>query len=183
MTLDLVADASATASAAVLSVAGLSVTFRSDDGPVHAVRDVTFSLGRGETVGIVGESGSGKSTVALATLGLLPRSARVSGSVQCNSRELVGLPEREFAQIRSATIAYIPQDPMTSLNPAFRIGDQIAETIWTRGHVSKEAARKRAVELLEVVGIPNSARRADDYPHEFSGGQRQRIVIAIAMAN
>jgi peptide/nickel transport system ATP-binding protein len=183
MTLDLVAGASATASAVVLSVAGLSVTFRSDDGPVHAVRDVTFSLGRAETVGIVGESGSGKSTVALAALGLLPRSANVTGSVQCNGRELVGLAEREFARIRSSTIAYIPQDPMTSLNPAFRIGDQIAETIWTRGLLSKEAAHKRAVELLELVGIPNAARRADDYPHEFSGGQRQRIVIAIAMAN
>jgi peptide/nickel transport system ATP-binding protein len=171
------------AKAAVLSAANLAVTFRTPEGQVRAVRDVSFSLGRGETIGIVGESGSGKSTVALAALGLLPKSAKVTGSVLCQGKELIGLPEGDFAKIRSSTIAYIPQDPLTSLNPGFRVGWQIAETIWTRGQVSKEVARKRAVELLELVGIPNAARRADDYPHEFSGGQRQRIVIAIAMAN
>jgi peptide/nickel transport system ATP-binding protein len=171
------------ARSAVLSASNLAVTFKTDEGEVRAVRDVSFSLGRGETIGIVGESGSGKSTVALAALGLLPKSARVKGSVMCQGKELIGLPERDLARLRSSTIAYIPQDPLTSLNPGFRVGWQIAETIWTRGQVSKEAARKRAVELLELVGIPNAARRADDYPHEFSGGQRQRIVIAIAMAN
>jgi len=171
------------ADAAVLQAADLSVTFPTDDGDVRAVRGLSFTLGRGETIGVVGESGSGKSTVALATLGLLPRSARVTGSVKCRGKELIGLPEKDLAKIRSSTIAYIPQDPLTSLNPAFTVGRQVAETIWTRGHIDKEEAHKRAVELLELVGIPNAARRVDDFPHEFSGGQRQRIVIAIAMAN
>jgi glutathione transport system ATP-binding protein len=173
----------AAADAAVLSAVGLSVTFPTDAGDVRAVRDLSFTLGRGETIGVVGESGSGKSTVALAALGLLPRSARVTGSVRCQGRELIGLPEKDLAKIRSSTIAYIPQDPLTSLNPAFTVGRQVAETIWTRGHVDKEEAHKKAIELLELVGIPNASHRADDYPHEFSGGQRQRIVIAIAMAN
>jgi peptide/nickel transport system ATP-binding protein len=170
-------------SAAVLSANGLNVTFGSGEGAVRAVRDLSFTLHRGETIGIVGESGSGKSTVALATLGLLPKNAKVTGSVLCQGKELIGLPERELARLRSETIAFIPQDPLTSLNPAFKVGDQIAETIWTRGLMSKQEAAKRAVELLEVVGIPNAARRVADFPHEFSGGQRQRIVIAIAMAN
>jgi len=171
------------APAAVLSATNLSVNFPTDDGVVRAVRDLSFTLGRGETIGVVGESGSGKSTVALAILGLLPRSAKVGGSVICQGTELLGMPERDLAKIRSSTIAYIPQDPLTSLNPAFTVGRQLSETIWTRGGMDKEEAYKRGVELLEVVGIPNAARRVDDYPHEFSGGQRQRIVIAIAMAN
>jgi peptide/nickel transport system ATP-binding protein len=171
------------ADAAVLSAADLSVTFPTDDGDVRAVRGVSFTLGRGETIGVVGESGSGKSTIALAMLGLLPRSARVTGSVRCQGKELIGQSEKDLAKVRSSTIAYIPQDPLTSLNPAFTVGRQVAETIWTRGHVDKEEAHKRAIELLELVGIPNAPRRVDDFPHEFSGGQRQRIVIAIAMAN
>jgi len=171
------------APAAVLSATNLSVNFPTDDGVVRAVRDLSFTLGRGETIGVVGESGSGKSTVALAILGLLPRSAKVGGSVICQGTELLGMPERDLAKVRSSTIAYIPQDPLTSLNPAFTVGRQLSETIWTRGGMDKEEAYKRGVELLEVVGIPNAARRVDDYPHEFSGGQRQRIVIAIAMAN
>jgi ABC-type glutathione transport system ATPase component len=158
------------AEAAVLSAAGLAVTFPTDDGEVRAVRGVSFTLGRGETIGV-------------AMLGLLPRSARITGSVRCQGKELIGQPEKDLAKVRSSTIAYIPQDPLTSLNPAFTVGRQVAETIWTRGHVDKEEAHKKAVELLELVGIPNAARRVDDFPHEFSGGQRQRIVIAIAMAN
>jgi peptide/nickel transport system ATP-binding protein len=171
------------ADAAVLSAAGLAVTFPTDDGEVRAVRGVSFTLGRGETLGIVGESGSGKSTIALAMLGLLPRSARITGSVRCQGTELIGQPEKDLAKVRSSTIAYIPQDPLTSLNPAFTVGRQVAETMWTRGTADKEEAHKKAIELLELVGIPNAVRRVDDYPHEFSGGQRQRIVIAIAMAN
>jgi peptide/nickel transport system ATP-binding protein len=171
------------ADAAVLSAADLKVTFPTDDGDVRAVRGVSFTLGRGETIGVVGESGSGKSTIALAMLGLLPRSARVTGSVRCQGKELIGQSEKDLAKVRSSTIAYIPQDPLTSLNPAFTVGRQVAETIWTRGHVDKEEAHKKAIELLELVGIPNAPRRVDDFPHEFSGGQRQRIVIAIAMAN
>jgi glutathione transport system ATP-binding protein len=167
----------------VLEAAGLSVTFPTRDGDVRAVRDLSFALHEGETLGIVGESGSGKSTVALAMLGLLPRTARVEGKVRCEGRELIGLSERELAKIRSSTIAYIPQDPLTSLNPAFPVGWQVAETIWTRGRMSKQDAGKRAVELLSAVGIPRAEQRAEDYPHEFSGGMRQRVVIAIAMAN
>jgi peptide/nickel transport system ATP-binding protein len=166
----------------VLEVTGLSVTFPTSDGDVRAVRDVSLRLEPGETIGIVGESGSGKSTIALAALGLLPRGTRVSGSVRCADRELLGLPETELAKVRGQTLAYIPQDPLTSLNPAFPVGWQVAETLWTRGRLSKAAAQERAVELLDLVGIPHAARRAGDYPHEFSGGMRQRVVIAIAMA-
>jgi peptide/nickel transport system ATP-binding protein len=168
---------------ALLEATGLSVTFPTRDGDVRAVRDLSFTLERGETIGIVGESGSGKSTVALGVLGLLPKYARVTGSVRLMGRELVGLREEEMAKIRSSTIAYIPQDPLTSLNPAFTVGYQVAETIWTRKSATKEEARGRAIELLEIVGIPKAADRADDYPHQFSGGMRQRVVIAIAMAN
>jgi peptide/nickel transport system ATP-binding protein len=170
-------------SAGLLEATGLSVTFPTRDGNVSAVRDLSFGLERGETIGIVGESGSGKSTVALAVLGLLPKYARVTGSVRLMGRELVGLPEEELAKVRSSTIAYIPQDPLSSLNPAFTVGWQVAETIWTRRNVSKEDARRRAIQLLEIVGIPRAAERADSYPHEFSGGMRQRVVIAIGMAN
>ena len=167
----------------LLEVAGLNVTFRTRDGDVRAVRDLTFGLGRGETLGIVGESGSGKSTVALAVLGLLPRNATVTGSVQSEGRELLGLRERDLTRLRGSVIAYVPQDPLSSLNPAFTVGWQVAETIWTRRVMDKEAAYRRAIELLGAVGIPRAAEQAKRYPHEFSGGMRQRVVIAIAMAN
>jgi peptide/nickel transport system ATP-binding protein len=170
-------------SSLVIETSGLSVTFPTTDGDVRAVRDLSFGLERGETIGIVGESGSGKSTVALAILGLLPKYAKVTGSVRCMGRELIGLREEDLAKIRSNVIAYIPQDPLSSLNPAFTVGWQIAEAIWTRRNVSKEEANRRAVELLDMVGIPKAAERASSYPHEFSGGMRQRVVIAIAMAN
>jgi peptide/nickel transport system ATP-binding protein len=167
----------------LLEVGGLNVTFRTRDGDVRAVRDLTLALGRGETLGIVGESGSGKSTVALAVLGLLPKNASVTGSVRSAGRELLGLREQDLTQVRGSVIAYIPQDPLSSLNPAFTVGWQVAETIWTRRETGKEAAYRRAVELLEAVGIPRAAEQAGRYPHEFSGGMRQRVVIAIAMAN
>jgi peptide/nickel transport system ATP-binding protein len=167
----------------LLEVENLSVTFPTRDGKVLAVRNLNFSLDKGETLGIVGESGSGKSTVALAILGLLPKGALLDGSILCKSHELLGLPEKELARIRGGTIAYIPQDPLSSLNPAFTIGWQISEAIWTRGTHSKQEANARAVELLEMVGIPRAAEQAGRYPHEFSGGMRQRTVIAIAMAN
>ena len=167
----------------LLEVEGLSVTFRTRDGDVQAVRDLTFGLGRGETLGIVGESGSGKSTVALAILGLLAKNAIVVGSVRSAGRELLGLRERDLARVRGSVIAYVPQDPLSSLNPAFTVGWQVAETLWTRHEMGKEAAHRRAVELLEAVGIPRAAEQAQRFPHEFSGGMRQRVVIAIAMAN
>ena len=167
----------------LLDASGLSVTFSTHEGQVQAVRNLDFRLGHGETLGIVGESGSGKSTVALAVLGLLANNARVTGSVKCQDRELVGMAEDKLAQLRGQTIAFVPQDPLSSLNPAFKVGWQISEAIWTRGNVSREVADRRAVELLDMVGIPEPAKRADSYPHEFSGGMRQRVVIAIAMAN
>ena len=167
----------------LLEVENLSVTFPTRDGKVLAVRNLNFSLDKGETLGIVGESGSGKSTVALAILGLLPKGVLLDGSIRCEGHELLGRPEKELARVRGGTIAYIPQDPLSSLNPAFTIGWQIAEAIWTRGTHSKQEANVRAVELLEVVGIPRAAEQAGRYPHEFSGGMRQRVVIAMAMAN
>jgi peptide/nickel transport system ATP-binding protein len=167
----------------LLSVTDLSVTFSTHEGQVQAVRNLDFTLGHGETLGIVGESGSGKSTVALAVLGLLAHNARVTGSVSCQGIELVGLSEEKLARVRGETIAFVPQDPLSSLNPAFRVGWQVSEAIWTRGKVSREQADRRAVELLELVGIPHAAARAGDYPHEFSGGMRQRVAIAMAMAN
>ncbi len=167
----------------LLELTDLSVDFHTREGTVQAVRHMNVRLDQGETLGIVGESGSGKSTIALATLGLLPKNSRVTGSVRCRDRELLGLSEKDLARLRGGTIAYIPQDPLSSLNPAFTVGWQVAEAIWTRQEVSKEAAHRRAVELLELVGIPQAAERAQGYPHEFSGGMRQRVVIAIAMAN
>jgi glutathione transport system ATP-binding protein len=170
--------------ASLLEVAGLTVTFGTREGDVQAVRDLSFRLERGETLGIVGESGSGKSTVALAALGLLPKNARITGSVKCEGEQLIGRSEADLAKIRGGTIAYIPQDPLSSLNPAYRVGWQVAEAIWARNKgTSKNDAHKRAIELLDVVGVPHAAQRAQSYPHEFSGGMRQRVVIAIAMAN
>jgi peptide/nickel transport system ATP-binding protein len=167
----------------LLEVEGLDVTFRTRDGDVQAVRDLTLRLGQGETLGIVGESGSGKSTVALAILGLLAKNAIVTGSVRSAGRELLGLRERDLARVRGSVIAYVPQDPLSSLNPAFTVGWQVAETLWTRHEMGKDAAQRRAVELLDAVGIPRAAEQARRFPHEFSGGMRQRVVIAIAMAN
>jgi glutathione transport system ATP-binding protein len=167
----------------LLEVHGLDVTFRTRDGDVRAVRNLTCELGPGETLGIVGESGSGKSTVALAILGLLPKNARVTGSVTVHGRQLLGLREHDLAAVRGRTIAYVPQDPLSSLNPGFTVGWQVAEPIWIRQGLSKEAAHRRATELLAAVGIPQPAEQARRYPHEFSGGMRQRAVIAIAMAN
>jgi peptide/nickel transport system ATP-binding protein len=167
----------------LLDVTDLSVGFQTREGQVQAIRNLSFTLQPGETLGIVGESGSGKSTVALSILGLLPKNARITGSVRTKGRELIGLSEQSLSQVRGSAIAYIPQDPLSSLNPAFRVGWQVAEAIWTRQEVSKEQAHKRAVELLELVGIPSAAERAQRYPHEFSGGMRQRVVIAMAMAN
>jgi peptide/nickel transport system ATP-binding protein len=167
----------------LLEVRDLDVTFRTRDGDVRAVRNLACELGPGETLGIVGESGSGKSTVALAILGLLPKNAQVNGSVTALGRQLIGLREHDLAAVRGGTIAYVPQDPLSSLNPSFTVGWQVAEPIWIRQGISKEAAHRRATELLAAVGIPQPAEQARRYPHEFSGGMRQRAVIAIAMAN
>jgi oligopeptide/dipeptide ABC transporter ATP-binding protein len=167
----------------LLDVDNLSVSFPTDDGVVQAVRGVTYQLRRGDSLGIVGESGSGKSVTSLAVLGLLPKTARVTGSVRLLGEELLGKTENEYAKLRGNKIAMIFQDPLTSLNPVYTVGYQIAEAVLAHHDVSKRAAKDRAIELLGLVGIPFPEQRVDSYPHEMSGGMRQRAVIAIAMAN
>jgi peptide/nickel transport system ATP-binding protein len=164
-------------------VENLSVDFPTDDGVVHAVRNVSFSLRPRDVLGIVGESGSGKSVSSMAVMGLLPRTARVTGSIRYRGRELVGLSYKQMQSLRGNSIAMIFQDPMTSLNPVFSVGWQLAEAYRAHHPVSKKAAWAKAVEALELVGIPQPDRRADQYPHEFSGGMRQRAVIAMSIIN
>ncbi len=168
----------------LLEVTDLEVKFPTEDGVVNAVRGVSYVLYPGETLGIVGESGSGKSVTSLAVMGLLPASAKITGSVRFKGRELLGMRDRPMSAIRGKGLAMVFQDPMTSLNPVYRVGYQIAETL--RRHdksLSRKAAEARTADLLKLVGIPNAAERVSSYPHEFSGGMRQRVVIAIAMAN
>ncbi|MDX6226238.1 MAG: glutathione transport system ATP-binding protein [Frankiales bacterium] len=167
----------------LLVVDNLTVEFPTDDGAVQAVRGVSYSLAPGEVLGIVGESGSGKSVTSLAIMGLLPKSARISGSVKFRGEELVGVSEHEMTRVRGKKIAMIFQDPMTSLNPVYSIGYQMAEAVLAHSDVSKSEAWTRGVDLLDMVNIPNAKERASNYPHEFSGGMRQRVVIAMAMAN
>ncbi|GII23563.1 ABC transporter ATP-binding protein [Planosporangium mesophilum] len=168
---------------AVLEVENLTVEFPTDDGVVQAVRGVSYRLAPGEAMGIVGESGSGKSVTSMAIMGLLPKTARISGSVRFRGEELLGRSENDYSSIRGKKIAMIFQDPLTSLNPVYTVGYQISEAILAHNDVSKKAAMDRAIELLAMVGIPNPSQRVNNYPHEMSGGMRQRVVIAIAMAN
>jgi peptide/nickel transport system ATP-binding protein len=168
----------------VLEVENLTVDFPTDDGMVHAVRGVTFALEPGEVLGIVGESGSGKSVTSLAVMGLLPRTARVTGSIRFRGqKDLLKLDSRGMEKVRGKEIAMIFQDPLTALNPVYTIGWQLAEAVRAHNDVSKDAAMDRAADLLDLVGIPNPKERVKSYPHEFSGGMRQRVVIAMAMAN
>ncbi|MFC4061115.1 dipeptide ABC transporter ATP-binding protein [Planomonospora corallina] len=167
----------------VLEVADLDVTFGSGPGAVHAVRGVSYALRPGEVLGIVGESGSGKSVTSLAVMGLLPPHARVTGSVRLQGQEILGASEKRLTAFRGRTISMVFQDPLSALTPVYRVGDQIAEAVRIHQDVGREAAAKRAVELLDLVGIPNPAQRARAFPHEFSGGMRQRAVIAMAIAN
>jgi peptide/nickel transport system ATP-binding protein len=173
----------AEAAAPLLEVRDLTVEFVGESGPVPAVRGLSYTLSRGEVLGIVGESGSGKSVSSLAVMGLLPPSATVSGSVRLRGQELLGLPDRRLARIRGSSIAMVFQDSLSALTPVHRIGDQVAEAVRIHQSVSGTAAHRRAVELLDAVGIPNAAQRAKAYPHEFSGGMRQRVMIAMAIAN
>jgi len=167
----------------LLEVENLTVEFPTEDGVVKAVRGVSYELRRGESLGIVGESGSGKSVTSLAVLGLLPRTARIKGSVRFKGEELLGKTENEYGSYRGKSIAMIFQDPLTSLNPVYTIGFQVSEAVLAHNNVSKKAAKDRSIELLRMVGIPFAEQRVDSYPHELSGGMRQRVVIAIAMAN
>ncbi len=167
----------------LLQIDDLTVGFPTDDGLVQAVRGVSYELRRGESLGIVGESGSGKSVTSLAVMGLLPQTAKITGSAKVHGREVLGLSDAAISKIRGNDIAMIFQDPLTSLNPAFTVGFQLAEAVLVHREVTKKEAHKRAVELLDLVGIPFPEQRAHAYPHELSGGMRQRVVIAIAMAN
>jgi peptide/nickel transport system ATP-binding protein len=177
------ATALATADDTILEVDHLDVQFFTRRGRVRAVRDVSFSIARGETLGLVGESGSGKSVTAHALLGLIELPGRITGGdVRWKGRSLVHDAEDTLAAVRGHEIAMVFQDPMTSLNPLFTMGAQIAEALRRHLGMPRKAAAARAVELLDLVGIANPARRASQYPHEMSGGMRQRVLIAMALA-
>jgi peptide/nickel transport system ATP-binding protein len=167
----------------LLEVKGLKVRFTTEDGIVRAVDGVDFELDRGKVLGIVGESGSGKSVTAMTILGLTrEKNTSFEGEVIYKGRDLLALSEAGLRDVRGNEIAMIFQDPMTSLNPVYKVGDQIVEAILTHEKVSKEIARRRTIELLGAVGIPHPAQRVDDYPHQFSGGMRQRAMIAMALS-
>jgi oligopeptide/dipeptide ABC transporter ATP-binding protein len=171
---------------AALSIEDLTVEFRTPEGTLRAVDGVSYEVGRGEVLGVVGESGSGKSVTAMSVLGLLPMPpARVrSGRIMFEGEDLLRVGRRRLREIRGGRIAMVFQDPMTALNPVFRVGDQLGEAI--RKHnpdFSRSDARRRAIDLLEMVGIPFPAQRYRQYPHQYSGGMRQRVMIAMAIAN
>jgi oligopeptide/dipeptide ABC transporter ATP-binding protein len=168
----------------LLEVRDLRVHFETEDGVVKAVDGVSFDVEKGKTLGIVGESGSGKSVANLTVLGLTQApNTRVSGSIMFEGRDLAQLPADELQSVRGNEIAMIFQDPLTSLHPFYKVGKQLVEAVMAHQDSSKAAARKRAVELFGLVGIPDAERRIDEYPHEFSGGMRQRAMIAMALVN
>ena len=167
----------------LLEVKGLNVSFATEDGTVRAVGGVDFELERGKVLGIVGESGSGKSVTAMTILGLTrDKNTRFEGEVIYKGQDLIDLSESRLRDVRGNEIAMIFQDPMTSLNPVYTVGDQIVEAIQTHEGANKREAMRRAVELLRQVGIPNPQQRVSDYPHQFSGGMRQRAMIAMALS-
>ncbi|SCX57433.1 ABC transporter ATP-binding protein [Variovorax sp. EL159] len=166
----------------LLEVNNLQIGLQTQRGPALAVRGISFSLERGETLGIVGESGCGKSITVMSLMGLLPSTADVTGSIKLDGQELVGLPEKQMCQIRGNRIGMIFQEPMTALNPVHTIARQVGEPLQLHRGLTKAQARKEALGLLDRVGIPDAASRLDAYPHQFSGGQRQRIGIAMALA-
>ncbi|MFH8612956.1 dipeptide ABC transporter ATP-binding protein [Streptomyces sp. NPDC018029] len=175
--------ASPTGTAPVLSVRDLRVSFPSEAGPVEAVRGVSFDLLPGRTLGIVGESGSGKSATATGVMGLLPPTAELHGQVLLGGQDLVGLDDRALSRVRGKSIGMVFQDPLSALTPIFSVGRLLSDALRVHQDLSKKAAWKQAVELLDLVGIPDPHNRASAFPHEFSGGMRQRVVIALAIAN
>jgi len=167
----------------VLQIRDLRVTFNTQMGELRAVRGVDVDVAPGKILGVVGESGSGKSVSFLAAMGLLPKSASISGSVMLDGQELISAKKKFVRSVRGRLLSMVFQDPLSALNPVHRVGDQIVEMIQSHQNMSTHDAQKRAVELLEIVGIPQPDERALQYPHEFSGGMRQRVVIAMAIAN
>ncbi len=168
----------------LLSVEGLRVSFATDDGIVRAVDGISYAVETGKTLGIVGESGSGKTVASLTTLGLTRmQGAAIEGRMMFEGNDLVALPDEALRRVRGNEIAMIFQDPLSSLHPFYKVGSQLVEAMTAHREISKAAGRKRAVELLGLVGIPDPDRRVDQYPHEFSGGMRQRAMIAMALAN
>src|SRR5712692_5131083 len=170
--------------AALLEVKGLRTEFRTADGIVRAVNGISYSLNEGETLGIVGESGCGKSVSALSLMRLIPQPPGriIAGEVLFEGRDLLALDDEAMRQVRGRKIAMVFQDPMTSLNPVLTINQQIAEALTLHLGMNGGQARRRVVELLDLVGIPDARRRAGDYPHQFSGGMRQRVMIAMALS-
>ena len=166
----------------LLEVQDLTIRLQTPRGPADAVRGLSFSLDKGDALGLIGESGCGKSLTVMALMGLLPDSAQVRGSIRLEGEELVGLDERRLCRLRGDRIAMIFQEPMTALNPLHTVGRQVAEPLRLHRGLSASEARAQALALLDRVGIPNAAGRLDAYPHQFSGGQRQRITIAMALA-
>src|SRR3954453_5337028 len=168
----------------LLDIRGLKTHFATDDGIVHAVEGVDLAIGRGETVGVVGESGCGKTITAMSVVKLIPMPpGRIAaGQILWKGRDLVPLDAEEMRKLRSKEIAIVFQEPMTSLNPVYTVGDQIAEVIRLHEGLSRRAAMDRAVEMLRLVHIPTPERRVRDYPHQFSGGMRQRVMIAMALS-
>jgi oligopeptide transport system ATP-binding protein len=170
--------------APVLEVSDLKTVFTTRDGEIHAVNGVSFRIAPGELLGVVGESGSGKSVTMMSLMGLLPSppARTLGGSILYQGREVREMSDRELRELRGGEIGFVFQDPMTSLNPVFTIGFQLVEPIRAHLRPPRAAARARAAELLDLVGIPDAVRRLDDYPHQFSGGMRQRVMIAMALA-
>ncbi|WP_257169201.1 ABC transporter ATP-binding protein [Bradyrhizobium sp. SRS-191] len=168
--------------APVLSVRNLQVEFETRRGTLRAIDGVSWDIAKGEVLGVVGESGAGKSVTGLAVIGLIDRPGRISGGeILLSGLRIDNLPPEEMRKVRGKRIGMIFQDPLTSLNPLYRVGDQIIETIKTHTNLTDQQARKRAIDLLAEVGIPAPEKRIDGYPHEFSGGMRQRVVIALAL--
>ena len=166
----------------ILEVSDLSVRFDSDEGRVHAVDRMSFTLDRGEVLGIVGESGCGKSVTVMSILRLLPQTATVTGSALFLGQDLLTLPQSRLRRVRGREISFVFQEPMTSLNPVFTVGRQIGEVLRKHLGLSRAAARRKTIELLRLVRIPAPERRIDEYPHQLSGGMRQRVMIAMALA-
>jgi oligopeptide/dipeptide ABC transporter ATP-binding protein len=166
----------------LLEVSGLKVELPTESGTVHAVNDIQFDLRPGEVLGLVGESGCGKSMTALSLMRLIPEGGRVSGSISFGGRDLLSMSQSAMRSVRGKDMAMVFQDPMSSLNPVMTVGQQLSEPLIHHLDMSRNQARKRSIELLDLVGIPDARRRLDDHPFEFSGGMRQRVVIAMAIA-